>query len=396
MTTYPLATLAAKVTASGITAPPYSDIYLSLQATFKNIYGVDSYIAPDSQDGQLLAAFAKAMDDANKMAISVYNQFSPLTAVGVGLSSVVKLNGLRRSIPTNSQVNTTLVGVVGTVITNGVVKDTNGKLWNLPASVTIPPAGFVVATATAQEAGAIAATPGQVNSIQTPTLGWQSVTNSSAATPGEPVEEDPELRQRQARSVALPSLTVLEALVGAIELLPGVLQVRAYENDTDTTDANGLPEHSVSMVVLGGSATDIAETIADKKTPGTNTYGTTSVPVTDAIGITHTINFFIPVQKTIKVVVSLHPLTAGYSSTIGDQVKQALVDYINALTAGDDVYRDRLFLPAQLYGAANSLTFNVTNIQINIDPGTPGTSDLVIAFNQIAVTTLVDITLVLV
>lgn len=395
-TTYPLATLAAQVTSTGISAPSYSDIYQSLQATFKNIYGTDSYIAPDSQDGQLLAAFAKAMDDANKMAIAVYNQFSPLTAVGVGLSSIVKINGVRRSTATNSQVNVSVVGVVGTVITNGVIKDVNSELWNLPATVTIPPAGFIIVTATAQDAGAIAATPGQVNQIQTPTLGWQSVTNPTAATPGNPVETDSQLKQRQARSVALPSLTVLEGLVGAIELLAGVTQVAAYENDTDVVDGNGLPAHSIAMVVEGGSATAIAQAIADKKTPGAYTYGTTLVPVVDGVGISHNIRFFIPTPKTIKVVVSLHPLNSGYTATIGAQVQQAIVDYINALAAGDEVYRDRLFLPAQLYGASNSLTFNITDILINIDPGTPAASDLVIAFNEIAAATLADVTLNLV
>jgi len=392
--TYPLPTLAAQVTATGISKPPYSDVLLSLQATFKGIYGNDSYIDPDSQDGQLLATFAKAVDDCNNTAIKVYNQFSPATAQGAGLSSVVKINGIKRDIASKSQVNVNIVGQVGTIITNGVVADTAKNQWNLPVTVTIPPAGEILVTATAQNDGAIAAAIGTVTTIQTPTRGWQTVTNPTLATPGNPIELDPTLRGRQGSSVALPSKTVLEGIAGAIELLPGVTQVKPYENDTDAPDANGLPEHSISLVVLGGDATAIAQAIADKKAPGAYTYGTTMVPITDDVGVTHSIRFFIPTQKIITVVVSLHPLSSGYTTAIGAQVAQAVVDYINALLAGDDVYRDRLFLPAQLYGASDSLTYNVTQIQIAISPGAVGNSDLVIAFNEIARCTLADVTII--
>lgn len=396
MATYPLATLAPEITAAGISAKSYDDIYQSLIASVQLIYGTDFYLDPDSQDGQLLAVFARALYDVGQACVATYNAFSPLTAQGVGLSSVVKINGIRRNIASNSQVNVTVTGTVGLVINKGVVQDTAGNLWNLPPQVIIPLAGFIIVTATAQEAGAISAAAGTVNTIYTPTLGWASVTNASAASVGQPVETDAELRQRQAVSVALPSLSILEGLAGAIESITGVSELAAYENDTKVTDANGLPPHSISMVVLGGDATAIATAIADKKGPGCSTYGTTTIAITDQVG-TRNINFYVPTPKTITVVVTLHPITSGYTSSVGDQIKQAVVDYINnQLGIGDDVYRDRLFLPAQLYGAQASKSFNVTNIQIAIAPGAVGTSDLVIAFNENAVCTLADVTLTIV
>ena len=80
MATYPLATLAAQVTSTGISAPSYNDILSSLTASFQGIYGSDAYLGPDSQDGQLLAVVAQAIYDCNQTAIAVYNQFSPQTA----------------------------------------------------------------------------------------------------------------------------------------------------------------------------------------------------------------------------------------------------------------------------------------------------------------------------
>ena len=123
---------------------------------------------------------------------------------------------------------------------------------------------------------------------------------------------------------------------------------------------------------------------------------TTSVVVNDAVGIPHTINFFVPTQELITVAVSLHPLTSGYTTAIGTEVQTAIVNYINALLIGQTVYRDRLFMPAQLFGAADSLTYNITSILIAISPGSPAASDVAIAFNQQAYTNAANVTITLV
>lgn len=135
----------------------------------------------------------------------------------------------------------------------------------MPAEVELDIHGRAVVTATAQKAGAITALPGDVSQIATPTRGWQSVTNPEAATAGKPVETDAELRQRQALSVALPSRTVMEGLIGAIANITGVTRYKGYDNDTSETDINGVPAHAVSMVVDGGDAEEIARIIAIKK-----------------------------------------------------------------------------------------------------------------------------------
>ena len=395
-TTYPLPTLAATVGPTGITAPAYTDIYQSLLTTYGSIFGTDSYIDPSSQDGQLLAAVAYAINDSNNMAIAVYNSLSPQTAQGVQLSNAVKINGLSRLVATNSQVNVTLTGVVGTVITNGVVADTNSNLYNLPSSVTIPLAGSIIVTATAQQVGAINAAIGTVTTIQTPQLGWQSVTNATAATAGSPVESDAALRARQAVSVGLPALSVTQSVVASIQAITGVTQVSPNENDTAATNSAGIPPYSISMVVAGGNATAIAQAILNKKSPGCATYGTTNVVVNDAVGIPHTINFFVPTPELITVAVSLHPLTSGYTTAIGTEVQTAIINYINALLIGQAVYRDRLFMPAQLFGATDSLTYNITSILIAISPGSPAASDIAIAFNQQAYTNAANVTITLV
>ncbi len=391
-TVYPLATLGVTISATGISAPPYSDIYESLRASVGGIYGSDVYIDPDSQDGQLLAIVARAVADTNDRCIDIYNSYAPSTAQGAALSNNVKLNGLARNSSSSSSVPLNVGGQIGSIISNGVASDSNGVRWLLPASVTIPPAGVILVTATAEDAGATLAEVGTITKIVNPQLGWQTVTNPSAATAGDPVESDATLRQRQTTSTALPSRTVLDGIVGGVLSLPGVTNVKGYENDTDTTDANGLPPHSTALVLQGGNAAAIAQTYLNKKTPGAFTYGTTAVPAVSSTGILYTIRYFIATPTPIKVAITIQGRT-GYTTTIGNQIKQALADYINGLDIGQRIDLGKLYLPAQFYGGAGSETFDVNVLLIAVSPGTPVASDITIAFNARATCALSDIVL---
>ncbi|MBZ9939125.1 hypothetical protein LB518_22705 [Mesorhizobium sp. BR1-1-16] len=377
---------------NGITMPTFDAVLSYFQDQFRNIYGQDVYLGNDSQDGQWVGIIATAHYDSCAARVAAYNAFSPATAQGGGLSSVVKINGIARAVPTNSTVDLTIVGQAGTTITNGIASDGVNR-WLLPASVVVPGGGSITVTATAQNAGAITALSGTVTTITTPTLGWQSVTNAQAATAGAPVESDAALRRRQATSTMIPSLTVLEGIVGAIANLAGVTRYAPYENDTDSTDGNGVPSHSIALVVEGGDAAAIAGVIAQKKAPGTGTYGTTTETVTDAYGIPHVIEFFRPTVKRVKVSIALTAL-AGYTTGIGNSIKASVAAYNTALAIGGDVYLHRIYTPANLGGAADSLTYNITAIQIAFDGDSLGTADLVTAFNEAAFSDVADVTLV--
>lgn len=382
----------ATINEAGITAPSYAEILTGLQDDFRGIYGSDIYIEPDSQDGQFIALLASAINDANDSAIAVYNAFSPSRAVGAGLSSLVKLNGLRRLGASNSTANVKIVGQVGTLITNGVAQDALGNKWALPASVVIPGAGEITVTATAVTPGAITAPAGSINKIATPTLGWQSVTNLTAATPGAPVESDAILRRRQTVSTALPALSVLDSIVAAVANLEGVRRYAAYENDDNVIDANGLPPHSISLVVEGGDVQEIGATIANKKTPGTGTYGTTAVTVVDPKGIPNTVNYFELAEVTIKVEIDITALV-GYVVTTGDALVDAVAAMLSESAIGADVLLSKLYTAANLKGSSLGETYDVTAIRIARDANPPAAVNVAIAFNEAAVCTRADITL---
>lgn len=380
---------------AGIFKPDYAAVLAYFQDEVRGIFGQDIYIDPDSQDGQLLAIFAAAVDTANAMAVQVYNAFSPSSARGVGLSSVVKINGIKRLVASNSTVDLLITGQAGTTITGGIATDDAGNQWLLPSPIVVPFDGDITVTAIAKDAGAIVALPGTVTGIGTPTRGWQSVTNPTAAVVGQPVELDAQLRKRQTVSTALPSLTVFEGTIGAVASITGVDRLKGHENDTGTTDANGIPAHSISLVVQGGDATAIAQAIAAKKTPGTGTYGSTSVTITDEYGVARDIRFFRPTSATIKVALNITAMT-GYTAAIEAAIKQSIVDWVNALEIGEDVEFAEIYLPANLNGLPDRRTYKINSMTIAKNAGTPGTSDLVIAFNEAATAALSDIAITVV
>lgn len=370
--------LTAIIDAQGISAPDYPTILAAFQDAYRGIYGQDVYLEPDSQDGQFLALLALVVNDANSMAIAVYNAFSPATAQGEGLSSVVKINGLTREVPSYSTATLSLGGTAGTVLQDPVAIDQASNLWQMSGQITIPFAGTIDAGAVCLTKGAVTAASGTITIIGTPSRGWQSVTNAAAAVPGQPVETDAALRQRQGLSTALPSRTILEGITGALLALPNVTRVRGYENATNLTDALGIAAYTIAFVVEGGVDTDIANTIAARKTPGVATQGPVSVSVINVYGLAQTIKFYHASPYTMYVTVNLKALT-GYTSAMGQAIIDAIVAYANVLPIGAPLRISRMM------GIADGIdpdAYYISSITYGATPPGTGTTDLPLLFNQ--------------
>lgn len=374
------ASLVPFIDETGLHIPEYDSVKSTLESAWRGIYGDDIYIEPDSQDGQLIAVFALALFDNFQAMEQVYQGFSPSTASGETLSRVVKINGIRRKMGSHSTADVIITGEAGTVINYGVIADVASQKWNLPDRVIIPPSGQIIVTVTAQEEGEVNALAGQITKIQTPTRGWQSVTNPAAATPGALTETDAELRARQRYSVAIPSATILEGTLGAVLNVEGVIKAKIFENDTDTTDANGLPSHSISVVAQGGDATEIARAIWLKKTPGCGTFGTTTEVITDSNGISTPIRFFRPLVSHIAVTIVIAP-EIGYLAATAQLIRQAIADYINGLAVGDDVSIARVTVAAVSVGD----TFDISSVTIGAVGGQQAATNYAIPFNGLAV-----------
>ena len=369
-------TLSASISSTGVTAPTYQEVLDGFKAQYQEIMGTSAIVSNDSKMGQLLAAFAAGVADTNDAVINTYNSFIPAYAQGAGLSSLVKINGLQRQTPSNSTTNVTIVGVAGTVILNGVISDANNThQWTIPYATIIPVSGTITVQATCVDSGAIDATDGSLTNIVSATLGWQTVTNFDT-TLGNPVETDAELRQRQAISTTFPASSIVTAIYAAIQNLPTVQKVVIYENDTNTTDSNGLTPHSIAAVVLGGDPIAICTQIALRKPPGTGTNGTTNETITIGYSVL-SINYYTAEAMPIQVAITIHPLP-GYTSSQSLNIPSAVINYLNTLSIGEKVYKNSVL------AAASTTTYNVTSITLTTT-GTGASIDsdgnVVIPFN---------------
>ncbi|WP_354439253.1 baseplate J/gp47 family protein [Methylobacterium sp. 1973] len=362
-----------------------------MQASYRAIYGQDLNLDPATQDGQLMVLLANAIHDANGETLAAYNSFSPSTAQGTGLDRNVKLNGIRRKRASYSTAPLLVVGQAGITITNGIVTDAAGNQWALPAIVLIPDAGQLTVTITCQTIGAVALSAGAIDtangkgSIATVTRGWQSAINTAAASVGQPVEGDSALRQRQAISTAIPSLRLADGLKGALAAISGVNRLQVFDNSKATRDANGIPGHTVAVVVDGGDAATIASVIELKKGPGVSTFGTTvqTVQPTDATSIPQNVAFFYLTQVPVTYAVTVQNL-GGYTASIEGIWKAALVDFVNGLAIGEDVERDQAFAAAKNCDGIGSKTFKIVSFAQARDGATPSQTDVPIAFYEAA------------
>ena len=172
---------------------------------------------------------------------------------------------------------------------------------------------------------------------------------------------------------------------GALLDIAGVTRVRIYENDTDTTDSNGVPEHSICAVVEGGDATEIATVLSKKKDQGTYTFGTTSVDITGKYGEPKTIRFNRPVIVSIFVDIELTTYP-GYTSQVAELMKAEIAKYINSLRIGDSVLISRIYSPANLgvMSGGESRYYDITSLKIGKSATSVSAANVDILFNEVA------------
>lgn len=225
-----------------------------------------------------------------------------------------------------------------------------------------------------------------IDTILTPMLGWDSVINPVAATPGEERETDEELRLRFRNGKFDRATNTLDAIYSALINLDNVSEVTIYENDTSVVDANGVPAHSFLPIVSGGLSTDIANAIWDNKPIGILSYGNTTVSINDVQGFPHDVSFSRP--DPVVIYISMDITTdVNFPPNGNDAIKSALISYFEAnFGTGDDVIYSRLYTPI------NSIPgHEVVSLTIGTSPSPVGTTNVPIAFSDIASLSSVNI-----
>ena len=177
-------------------------------------------------------------------------------------------------------------------------------------------------------------------------------------------ETDAEVRGRISAALAARGAASADSLLAAVRSVPNVRKAKLYVNDTEETDGNGLPAHSVAVVAQGGNALKIAEAIYAKKAPGIGTYGSTAQRVTDENGRQHTVRFSRNTDRAAFLYFTIKRLEGCDDAAVEAAIRPAVLEFVNQ---GLDIAQP-LIVP-QLYGvayaAAGALagTFAINDIQ---------------------------------
>ncbi len=205
--------------------------------------------------------------------------------------------------------------------------------------------GYVDVAFEAEDAGALAAASGTLNVIATPISGWQSVKNLLDADLGRSTEGSVALRARREAELSGGGAGTADSIRAAILEIDDVETCTVFYNDSDITDGNGLPPHSVEALVQGGEDADIAAALWDQVGAGIYTHGDETETVEDSQGVDQTVRFSRPDEVTIHVIANVLYDASTFPTDLDEGkalIKGAIVTAGDAYPVGLDVRASQL------------------------------------------------------
>lgn len=367
---------AAKFTDTGLVIPTYDDIFDYYLQGMREIFGNTIYLSPEGPDYQQLAILAQAASDAHEALRVMWSSQDVDAAEGVALDILGNRVGLTRNTNSLSQCQAEITGTVGATVVSGIVAGSDGTLWSLPTSVTFDVSPKTV-TLTCQTWGPREDAVGSINIIISASSGlnyWNTVSNTTVPTGGSDIESDGSYRKRIKESFAPYGRSSLEVLNSRLANVEGVINCIIRENDTDTTDDRGIPSHSISAVVEGGSDDDIFNVLTYKG-EGVGTYGDVSKSITNMFGEDVTYHFFRADKKALYLRVTGNNL-GGWDEQTQATVANALSIYVESQKIGQTILIGRLWQTIMAQTGTQDI-MSLTKVEICNDGSSWQTTDYV-------------------
>jgi hypothetical protein len=323
------------VTQTGVIVPDTADILAEIEANYRSVFGADLSVAPETPQGILIAAEAVARAEVVRNNAALANQINPNLAGGVFLQAIAALTGLAPAPATPSVIpGVTLAGVAGTNIPAGVqARTVAGDIFESVSTVTLGVGGTATVDFQSVETGPIPASIGALTVIVTDILGWETVTNATAATLGTIEQSDESFRALRRNTLALQGVSLAEAITSALYVTEGVKSLQFRENvanTTETIDGVEMIPHSIWACVDGGTDLDVATTLLNGKSMGAGWNGDVEVEVTEpASGQVYPVHFDRPTPVPILVRATVRVGSGVVNPTLA--VQEAILAY----AAGD-------------------------------------------------------------
>ncbi len=277
---------------------------------YRAIYGADINLDPNTPDGQFLQLMAQIAIDVEELLQQIYTGFDPDTAIGVGLDRACAYNGVQRQAGTRSTQYVTVTATQALTIAGidtaptapFTISDNAGNRFALIEAHAFGAAGTADLNFQAIEIGPTLVGANTLTTIVTVQLGVASVTNGVlTGTVGVAAETDYTLRLRRQQSVSIPSKGYLQGLYGQLLAISGVTSALVLENTTNVTDADGIPDHSIWVIVNGGTNAEVANAIYVKRNAGCGMLGAVHVNITQVDGTIFQVAFDRPTPEDLWI-----------------------------------------------------------------------------------------------
>lgn len=338
----------ATLTETGIQIERLNDIVKRFEDSFKQIYGQNIDLSPNTPDGQMVGILAQIKMDIEELAENVYRQLDPDVATGAWLEQRVAYAGLMRRGASYSYLRSViLTGEPNTQLYAGiVVSDQNKVRWVLTSDIQLDSNGSGRADFRSEQLGSFNLAKNTTLTIETVTLGLTNAVTFENAEVGVEEETDTQLRERFLFSRTKNAQNSAEAITAKIAALPDVKQVRVLENNTAQRDALGVEPHSIDVIVYGGNDEEIANVIYQNKGAGVGLQGNTLTSLKKD-GETRPIRFdkvsLVDIQVSMRCV-----RYEDFTEIDKDQIKKLLANQIFKI--GQTVSLSRLYSPINQVG----------------------------------------------
>lgn len=251
----------AGVSEQGFIRKSREEILSELEEGYKTRLGGDIDLSIVSEDGIRMRILADELDKIHQLAEKVFYSNFAHTAFGVSLDRVLNPLGSERQPAKRSIVVLRFSGMDGAVVPAGVICQTGNGLLFITIESGVLSGGHVDLNAQALEISY--GVNGNVNAnsittINTAVSGIDLVTNPEPSRGGRAIETDSEYLNRFIQEGVNGGSSAAN-VQGVLNNVPSVLNAIVYENNTDFTDVDGRPPHSMEAVIEGGSSEEIGE-----------------------------------------------------------------------------------------------------------------------------------------
>lgn len=372
-----------KIDASGITLPDESAILAGIQADINTAFGGGVNPGLTTPQGQLAQSLTAIVGDKNDRIAEVVNLVDPDKAAGRWQDAIGRIYFIDRNPASGTVVAGTCTGLVGTLIPAGsMAQDVSGYLYMSLADATIPSGGVVVVDFQCQTVGPIACPLGALTRIFRAVIGWDTITNTTAGTEGVLEESRADFEYRRKLSVASNAVNSPQSIYGRVLGVEGVVDAYVIDNPQAAavnTGATNYPvlAHSVYVAVAGGSATDIAMAIWNKKSIGCDYNGNTSATVQDMNyeppRPSYQVSWVTPTAAPIFFSVQIAS-SASLPANIIQLVRDAIISAFNGADGGTRARIGSALYAGRYYSGVAAISTNLSIQQILLGTASSATA----------------------